>query len=115
MTQSYLLCLWTDVRRLRKLVHAVGDDFRHLHHLLAQRRVFRYVGYNAIAIALQPPPQRLKRTDEVVDFDRRGFHYPAQQVTEIVGRCVAPILDLAKSGGAVTAQFANILVNFHRE
>jgi hypothetical protein len=44
-----------------------------LHHLLAQFREFRNVALDAIAISLQFSPQRLKLTDEIIDFARRSF------------------------------------------
>ena len=62
-----------DARSAREFFHAVGDNLRQLHHLLAQFGVFRNVALNAIAIGLQLSPQCLKLTDEIVDFAHRSF------------------------------------------
>ena len=50
--------------------HAVRNDPRQLHHLLAQFGVFHNVALNAIAIGLQFSPERLKVTQETVNFLR---------------------------------------------
>jgi len=53
--------------------HAVRNDFRQLHHLLAQFGVFHNVALNAIAIGLQFSPERLKVTQETVNFAHRSL------------------------------------------
>ena len=50
--------------------NAVRNDFRQLHHLLAQFGVFRNVTLNAVAIGLQFSPERLKLTEETINFAR---------------------------------------------
>jgi hypothetical protein len=40
------------IHRCSNFVHAIGDDFRKLHHLLAQRRVFFNLALNAFGISL---------------------------------------------------------------
>jgi hypothetical protein len=44
---------------------------------------------NSIAIGLKFVPQRLKITDEIVDFARPRFLHLAQQLGEVLGRPVA--------------------------
>jgi len=53
--------------------HAVRNDFRQLHHLLAQFGVFRNVALNAVAIGLQFSPERLKLTEETINFAHRSL------------------------------------------
>ena len=51
--------------------HAVRNDFRQL--LLAQFGVFHNVALNAIAIGLQFSPERLKLTEETINFAHRSL------------------------------------------
>ena len=53
--------------------HAVRNDFRQLHHLLAQFGLFHNVALNAIAIGLQFSPERLKLTEETINFAHRSL------------------------------------------
>ena len=55
-----------------KFSHAVRDNFRQLHYLLAQFGVFRNVALNAVAIGLQFSPERLKLTEDTVNFAHRS-------------------------------------------
>jgi len=48
LAQGLLGYAWS----VRKLVHAIGDNFCHLHHLLAQCRVFRNIALNTITVVL---------------------------------------------------------------
>ena len=66
-------CLSTDSRSTRQFFHTVGDNRSQLHYLLAQFRVFRNVALNAIAIALQLSAERLKLSDETINFVHRCF------------------------------------------
>ena len=63
-----MACLSTGPRTAREFFHTVGDNRSQLHHLLAQFCVFRNVVLNAIAIGLQFSAERLKLTDEIVNF-----------------------------------------------
>ena len=69
----FVVALSTDTWTAREFPHTVGDNSSQLHHLLAQFSVFRNVALNAIAISLQFSPQRLKLTDEIIDFAHRSF------------------------------------------
>ena len=53
--------------------HAVRNDFRQLHHLLAQFGVFRNVALNAVAIGLQLFVQRPEFNDQTINFTYRSF------------------------------------------
>src|SRR5262249_7803735 len=64
--------------------HAVRNDFRQL--LLAQFGVFHNVALNAIAIGLQFSPERLKLTEETINFAHRSLWYLAQQIAEMLAR-----------------------------
>ena len=56
-----------------KFFYAVRNDFRQLHHLLTQFGVFRNVALNAVAIGPQFSPERLKLTQETVNFAHRSL------------------------------------------
>src|SRR6516162_7152696 len=58
------------IHRCSNFLHVFGDDFRYLHHLLAQCRVFLNLALNAFAISLQRSPQPLKLTNETINFAR---------------------------------------------
>src|SRR5262249_50078532 len=60
-------------RAPRKFFHAVRDNTRQLQYLLAQFGVFHNVALNAIAIGLQFSPERLKLTEETINFAHRSL------------------------------------------
>ncbi len=61
-------CLSIDPLTVREFFHAVGNNRSQLHDLLAQFSILRNVALNAIAIGLQFSAERLKLTDEIVNF-----------------------------------------------
>jgi hypothetical protein len=62
--------------RCSNLLHAFRDDFRQLHHLLAQCRIFFNLALKAFAISLELSSQPSKLTNKTIDFTRRIFLTP---------------------------------------
>ncbi len=58
---------------ISNFLHAFGDDFRELHHLLAQCAVFLNLALNAFTISLQFFPQPSKVTNKIINLARRIF------------------------------------------
>jgi hypothetical protein len=57
-----------------------------LNHLLAQFGVYHNVALNAVAIGLQFSSERLKLTEDTVNFAHRSHRYLAQQIAEMLAR-----------------------------